>query len=164
MSELQLIPTAVATSASALLGRSVLGPDGAVCGHVKELAVDVSNDQTHVAALILKPVGGAMGKKTLLPVADVVMPVSNDAEIRAKAKPVAYREHHDYLLLDYDLLDQQIIDVDGRKVVRVNDVNLAWEPKAAGRRDDGLANCGGRGRESRGDAATVQGAAGGVGG
>jgi Mg/Co/Ni transporter MgtE/sporulation protein YlmC with PRC-barrel domain len=30
--------------------------------------------------------------------------------------------------LDYDLLDQQIIDVDGRKVVRVNDVNLAWEP------------------------------------
>jgi len=30
-------------------------------------------------------------------------------------------------LLDYDLLDQQIIDVDGRKVVRVNDVNLAWE-------------------------------------
>jgi Mg/Co/Ni transporter MgtE/sporulation protein YlmC with PRC-barrel domain len=33
----------------------------------------------------------------------------------------------DFLLLDRDLLDQQIIDVDGRKVVRVNDVNLEWE-------------------------------------
>jgi len=29
------------------------------------------------------------------------------------------------------LLDQQIIDVDGRKVVRVNDVNLAWERNEA---------------------------------
>jgi Mg/Co/Ni transporter MgtE len=38
----------------------------------------------------------------------------------------------DYLLLDRDLLDQQIIDVDGRKVVRVNDVNLAWEPGGHG--------------------------------
>jgi CBS domain-containing protein/sporulation protein YlmC with PRC-barrel domain len=130
MSELQLIPTTVATSASALLGRSVLGPDGTVCGRVKELAVDVSNDQTHVAALVLRPTGGGKGKKTLLPVVDVVLPVSNEAELRAKTKPVAYKEHHDYLLLDYDLLDQQIIDVDGRKVVRVNDVNLAWEPGA----------------------------------
>ena len=29
------------------------------------------------------------------------------------------------LLLDRDLMDQQIIDVHGRKVVRVNDVSLA---------------------------------------
>ena len=52
MSELQLIPAMVATSASALLGRSVLGPDGKVCGQVKDLAVDVSKDQAHVAALL----------------------------------------------------------------------------------------------------------------
>ena len=73
MSELQLIPMAVATSASALLGRSVLGADGKVCGKVKDLAVDVSTDQTHVAALILQPAGegrGGKAKKTLLPVAE----------------------------------------------------------------------------------------------
>ena len=29
-------------------------------------------------------------------------------------------------------MDQQIIDVDGRKVVRVNDVNLTWEPGVDG--------------------------------
>jgi sporulation protein YlmC with PRC-barrel domain/CBS domain-containing protein len=128
MTELQLIPTNVATSASALLGRSVLGLDGKVCGRVQDLAVDVSKDQTHVAALVLRPSSGGKEKKTLLQVVDMVLPGSNEAELRAKTKPVAYKEHHDYLLLDYDLLDQQIIDVDGRKVVRVNDVNLAWEP------------------------------------
>jgi CBS domain-containing protein/sporulation protein YlmC with PRC-barrel domain len=128
MTELQISPGKVATSASALLGRSVLGPDGKVCGRVKELAVDVSADQTHVAALILGEGSGRKGKKTLLPVVEVEWPASNEAELRAKVKPTSYKEHHDYLLLDYDLLDQQIIDVDGRKVVRVNDVNLAWEP------------------------------------
>ncbi|HSY36443.1 MAG TPA: CBS domain-containing protein [Acidobacteriaceae bacterium] len=138
MSELQLIPAMVATSASALLGRSVLGPDGKVCGQVKDLAVDVSKDQAHVAALILRPAGGKKAKKVLLPVVDLVLPVSNEAELRAKAKPVPYKEHHDYLLLDYDLLDQQIIDVDGRKVVRVNDVNLAWEPGAKEGETSGL--------------------------
>ncbi len=132
MSELQLIPTMVATSASALLGRSVVGTDGKSLGRVKDLAVDVSNDQTHVAALILQPLGGKKGKKTLLPVAEMVMPCTNEDELRSKTKPTGYKEHHDYLLLDYDLLDQQIIDVDGRKVVRVNDVNLAWETSAAG--------------------------------
>ena len=131
MTELQLIPTAVATSASALLGRSVLGPDGVVLGKVKDLAVDVSTAQAHVAGLVLRRGVGKKSKLTLLPVAEVVLPASNEVELRAKSKPLAYKRQHDYLLLDYDLLDQQIIDVDGRKVVRVNDVNLAWEPSGA---------------------------------
>ena len=36
-------------------------------------------------------------------------------------------EEDSYLLLERDLLDQQIIDVHGHKVVRVNDVDLVWE-------------------------------------
>ena len=63
MSELQLIPTMVATSASALLGRSVVGPDGKVCGRVKELAVDVLQDETHVAALVLERRQGRRRKR-----------------------------------------------------------------------------------------------------
>ncbi len=42
------------------------------------------------------------------------------------------------LLLERDLLDQQIIDVDGRKVVRVNDVNLTWELASDGSHAAGL--------------------------
>jgi Mg/Co/Ni transporter MgtE len=36
-------------------------------------------------------------------------------------------DNDSYLLLERDLLDQQIIDVSGHKVVRVNDVDLVWE-------------------------------------
>ena len=128
MTGLQLIPTVVATSASALLGRTVLGADGVSLGKVKDLAVEVSSAQAHVAALVLRNGVGKKAKLTLLPVAEMVMPSSNEGELRATGKPTVYKRQHDYLLLDYDLLDQQIIDVDGRKVVRVNDVNLAWEP------------------------------------
>ena len=130
MTELQINAGSVSTSVSALMGRTVLGPDGKVLGRVKELAVDVSADQTHVAALVLQEGFGSKGMKRLLPVVEMAWPVSNEAALRAKGMPASYKEHHDYLLLDYDLLDQQIIDVDGRKVVRVNDVNLMWEPGA----------------------------------
>ncbi len=37
----------------------------------------------------------------------------------------------EFLLLERDLLDQQIIDVNGHKVVRVNDVDLEWQGSSA---------------------------------
>jgi len=40
-------------------------------------------------------------------------------------------ESADFLLLERDLLDQQIIDVHGHKVVRVNDVDMVWESGTA---------------------------------
>jgi len=127
MSDLLTIPTSLSTNVSALVGRSVVDAEGKACGKVKEFAVDVSRDQTHVAALVLQHREGGKTKKMLLPVVEVIWPDSKDAQLRTKAAPGKYKEKNDFLLLDYDLLDQQIIDVDGRKVVRVNDVNLAWE-------------------------------------
>jgi len=127
MSDLLTIPTSLSTNVSALVGRSVVDAEGKACGKVKEFAVDVSRDQTHVAALVLQHREGGKTKKMLLPVVEVIWPDSKDAPLRTKGAPGKYKEKNDFLLLDYDLLDQQIIDVDGRKVVRVNDVNLAWE-------------------------------------
>jgi CBS domain-containing protein len=49
-------------------------------------------------------------------------------QLLESAQPGALPEDEDYLLLERDLLDQQIIDVHGHKVVRVNDVDLVWEP------------------------------------
>jgi magnesium transporter len=134
MIEVQTIPTSV----SALLGRSVLDEAGKPCGHVKEFAVDVSADQTHVAALVLREKHEGKVRKTLLPVTQVEWPGFKDGALKAKAMPTKFKDSHEFLLLDYDLLDQQIIDVDGRKVVRVNDVNLAWEPGAAAGETAGL--------------------------
>ena len=130
MQELLTMPTTLATNVSALVGRSVVDAEGKTLGTVHEFAVDVSKDQTHVAALILRHREGRKVKKTLLPVVDVIWPETTEAPLRTKAAPGKYKEQNEFLLLDYDLLDQQIIDVDGRKVVRVNDVNLAWEAGA----------------------------------
>ena len=127
MGDLLTIPATVATSVSALVGRSVVDAEGVSCGWVQEFAVDLSKDQMHVAALVLHQRVKGKLIKSLLPVAEVVWPEVKDAPLRTMAVPEPYNEQHEFLLLDYDLLDQQIIDVDGRKVVRVNDVNLAWE-------------------------------------
>lgn len=131
MNELQTMPMTMVTSVSALAGRSVVDAEGKVCGWVQEFAVDVSKDQTHVAELVLRPKGGKKAERAMLPVRDVMWPEERGGPLRARSAPVEYRERSDFLLLDNDLMDQQIIDVDGRKVVRVNDVNLAWE-KASG--------------------------------
>jgi flagellar motility protein MotE (MotC chaperone) len=48
----------------------------------------------------------------------------------AEAQLVPLPDDPTLVLLERDLLDQQIIDVHGRKVVRVNDVYLCWEQTA----------------------------------
>jgi len=138
MNDLLTIPAGLATSASALLGRGVVDAAGKSLGSVAEFAVDVSADQTHIAALVLKHREGGKVVKTLLPVTAVVWPEEPDAVLKASAAPEKYKEQNEFLLLDYDLLDQQIIDVDGRKVVRVNDVDLSWEQGAGAKKTAGL--------------------------
>lgn len=113
-----------ATSASALLGVSVLDEAGESCGRVQELAVDVAQDAAHVSALILHRRGKA---RTAVPVHGLGLPRRKGSALRTTVNPQPVGEMADALLLERDLLDQQIIDVDGRKVVRVNDVNLTWE-------------------------------------
>ena len=49
-------------------------------------------------------------------------------QLREARQPSTLPADDTYLLLERDLLDQQIIDVHGHKVVRVNDVDLVWEP------------------------------------
>jgi len=126
MTPMQTIPT----SASALTGMKIVDPTGASVGHVAEFAVDVARDGTRVAGLILKQRGGKKSHKCLLPIENLVLPKQNDSVLHAKSNSTRALNGNDYMLLDRDLLDQQIIDVDGRKVVRVNDVNLAWEAGA----------------------------------
>ena len=48
-------------------------------------------------------------------------------QLRKQAEMQEMADAEAYLLLERDLLDQQIIDVNGHKVVRVNDVDLIWE-------------------------------------
>lgn len=125
-------PLTVPTSVSALVGLSVLDGSGRSVGRVHEFAVDVMKDAAHVNALILRRREGREILEFSLPVDKIERPSSFAKRLRTKSVPVEAGNISDFLLLERDLLDQQIIDVNGHKVVRVNDVNLLWELEAGG--------------------------------
>ena len=109
---------------SELLGASVRDPARAVCGRVREIAVAPEEHGTRVAYMIVKTAEG----ERILPAVAVK---SCGATVRAATEPSTwdrYVSSDGVLLLKRDLLDQQIIDVHGRKVVRVNDVELDATP------------------------------------
>ena len=103
-----------------LLGLPVFEPAGGQCGRVRELAVAPQEDRARIAVMIVRTKSG-----------DRVMPFSAVNSINgglridsdASGWPIADGSEGLFLLAR-DLLDQQIIDVHGRKVVRVNDVEL----------------------------------------
>ena len=52
-------------------------------------------------------------------------------ELRSAEALVPLQDQGNYLYLQQDLVDRQIIDIHGRKVVRVNDVDLEWMGQGA---------------------------------
>jgi magnesium transporter len=109
---------------SELLGATVRDASGTVRGRVREIAVAPQDHPTRVAYLIVRT---AAGERILLPGAIK----SAGARVRAGSEASQWERYtpsDGVLLLKRDLLDQQIIDVHGRKVVRVNDVELESTP------------------------------------
>ena len=106
-----------------LLGTPVFDTAGSRCGRVREVALIPQEDRARVAMLIVKTGTG----NRLLPFTAVT---SMDAGIRTDSPPAGWAVtdgSEGMLLLGRDLLDQQVIDVFGRKVVRVNDLDLLQE-------------------------------------
>jgi len=117
------------TSASSLMGVAVADASGKTLGHVREFAVCPPVDTNHVQGLVLKRSGAGRGDKlAMAAVADLEMTETGQLRMRGEKAPTPMPAEDSYLLLDRDVLDQQIIDVHGHKVVRVNDVDLVWEP------------------------------------
>jgi flagellar motility protein MotE (MotC chaperone)/sporulation protein YlmC with PRC-barrel domain len=112
-----------------LLGATVYDPSGASSGRVREVTLTPQEDRSRISSLIVKTKSGNRmlsfsavsaingGVRAATVVAD--WPAANGTE--------------GLFLLERDLLDQQVIDVNGRKVVRVNDVDLQVDaPKEKG--------------------------------
>ena len=114
------------TTVAMLVGTQVVDASGRSLGRVQELAVDVGKDSSRVSGLLLSRAGRGKSQPTMVAVEDLETPRPSDKRLRTNSAPHPVPGLSDTLLLERDLLDQQIIDVDGRKVVRVNDVNLAW--------------------------------------
>ncbi len=109
---------------SELLGATVRDATGTVRGRVREIAIAPQDHPTRIAYLIVRTTAG----ERVLPAAALK---SCGATVRTVDDGSSWEQYvasDGVLLLKRDLLDQQIIDVHGRKVVRVNDVELDSTP------------------------------------
>jgi magnesium transporter len=105
---------------SELLGATVYDPAGMARGKVREVTLAPQEDRNRIASFIVKTKSG----NRVLPFSAVS---AIDANIHASTNPTDWplaNGAEGLFLLERDLLDQQVIDVHGRKVVRVNDVDL----------------------------------------
>jgi CBS domain-containing protein len=94
-------------------------------------------DSGHIRGVLVRLNGSRRSVKPSLVPISAIHPVADGAiqlreELSAITASTAAMVDDEFLLLERDLLDQQIIDVHGHKVVRVNDVDLVWEPEKDG--------------------------------
>ena len=116
--------------ATELLGAETYDSAGNFVGRVNELFLEPADQQNRIARILL-------GRGKYLPLVArydhiaFVAPGVIKLNVDEKALDY-YAPNEGWLAVGKDLLDQQIIDTSGRKVVRVNDVDLADE------RSDGI--------------------------
>src|ERR1700721_3003680 len=121
------------TSVSALMGTAVVDAKGSAFGHVREFAVAPSVDASHVYGMVVRLASAKRGDRpSLVPITEMKLTTAGQMQLSTTATPTTLSDDETYLLLERDLLDQQIIDIHGHKVVRVNDVDLVWESPTEG--------------------------------
>jgi len=119
--------TIARVSLTALLGTPVTDAQGHLRGRLKDIAVATGPDAGKVAGLVLKTRAGLC----IVPSEDVMETPAGTLELRSSGAMTPLKDDGNYLYLQQDLVDRQIIDIHGRKVVRVNDVDLEWLGRGA---------------------------------
>lgn len=109
--------------ATDLLGGEAYDRDGHFVGHVNEMFIEPADQPNRVSRFLL-------GRGKYLPLVaryDTVAFVAPGViRLNVEEKQLEHYEPNEgWLALHKDLLDQQIIDTSGRKVVRVNDIDLS---------------------------------------
>jgi len=108
---------------SELLGATVYDPSGAASGRVREVTLAPQEDRARISSLIVKTRSG----NRVLPFAAVSTINGGVRAATAAGEWQTASGTEGLFLLERDLLGQQVIDINGRKVVRVNDVDLLVE-------------------------------------
>ena len=115
------------TNLSDLLGTPVVDAAGRVLGRVREVAMETDINHDTVDALVVR--SGHWGSKNAdryIPVEHLLPTNSGALKLIGSTSHSGLPKEGHFFLLERDLLDQQIIDVSGQKVVRVNDVDFLW--------------------------------------
>ncbi len=108
---------------SDLVGATVTDNTGANAGKVREVALSPQESSSAVSSFVVRTRQG----DRLVPMKAVSL-IDNGLRVATHATEWSpFGSGEGLLLLERDLLDQQIIDVHGRKVVRVNDVDIHEE-------------------------------------
>jgi magnesium transporter len=108
--------------ATDLLGGAAYDRNDHFVGHVTELFIEPADQPNRVARLLL-------GRGKFLPLVvrydHIAFVAPGVVRLNVEEKDLEhYQPNEGWLALRKDLLDQQIIDTSGRKVVRVNDIDL----------------------------------------
>ncbi len=120
--------TATRVSLTAILGTPVTDAKGHLCGKLKDIAVTTGPEGGKVAGLVLKTRTGL----ALVPSQEVSETPAGTLEVRSADVLVPLKEEGNYLFLQQDVVNRQIIDINGRKVVRVNDVDTGVDGPGRG--------------------------------
>jgi magnesium transporter len=108
---------------SRLVGHPVLDRHGESFGKVRDLIVALGEQYPPVTGLVVRVAGG---RDIFLPWTDVEQIDVGGARLRTSRIDIAsFRQRPNEIRLWLDLLDKQIVDVEDRKIVRVNDIQLA---------------------------------------
>jgi CBS domain-containing protein len=108
---------------SRLVGRPVRDRHGESFGKVRDLIVALGEQYPPVTGLVVRVAGG---RDIFLPWTDVEEIDAGEARLRTTLIDMAsFRQRPNEIRLWLDLLDKQIVDVEDRKIVRVNDIQLA---------------------------------------
>ena len=108
---------------SAVLNRQVINPAGKVIGKLWDVAVAPGEALPVVTALLLK-----CGHRIVsVPWRQVVLFNPRVISVTGAIDDLpSYETEPQAILVRRDVLDKQIVDVNGAKVVRVNDIKLFW--------------------------------------
>jgi len=106
---------------SQCLGLPVRDPSGEPIGTIADLIVAIGGTYPPVTGLVAR----TGRRRIFLPWRDVAGLEDDGARLRVQTINIsAFAQRPNEILLRADLLDKQIVDLEGRKVIRVNDVSL----------------------------------------
>ena len=106
---------------SRCIGLPVRDPSGEPLGTIADLIVAIGGKYPPVTGLVVL----TDKRRIFIPWSDVDAFDEHGARLRKRTIDIGnFRQRQNEILLKANLLDKQIVDIEGRKVIRVNDVSL----------------------------------------
>ena len=109
---------------SELIGKVVSDSNGKRIGHLKDLIASIKSDMVHpvIVAIVVKQKNGNI----IIPYSDVAVMIAPAIPLKRELQEIQpYQPQENDLFLQENVMDKQIIDINGTRVVRVNDLEIA---------------------------------------